>query len=84
MLPEFWSSTSWIALPPSSCLIWESDHVILKSSRKVAGRASTDTEYNRTQKKREATEFLKEGHIIVAIGVAGRELILKLIWKKRL
>lgn len=66
-LPELWSSTSWIALPPSSCLIWESAHVILKSSRKVAGRAPTDTEYKRIQKQRDATEFLNEGQIIVAI-----------------
>lgn len=30
-----------MALPLSICLIWESDHVILKSSRKVAGRPQT-------------------------------------------
>lgn len=40
-VPEFRSKISWMARPPSICLRWESDHVTLKSWRKVAGRPTT-------------------------------------------
>lgn len=56
-LPEFWSRISWIAFPPSICLIWESDHVIRKSCRKVAGRPKTEEENATKHEKRANTTF---------------------------
>lgn len=59
-LPEFWSRTSWMALPPSSCLMWESDHVIRKSWRNVAGLASaTGDSVKNTTRIRKRTILVK-------------------------
>jgi hypothetical protein len=58
-----------MAFPPSICLIWESDHVTWKSSRKVAGlpvvgrgRANASI-----KSEREAIAFLKVGYIYMAM-----------------
>lgn len=67
VLPEFRSRMSWMALPLSICLIWESDHVILKSSRKVAGLPVTERANTSTKSERQANAFLKEEYMAVMI-----------------
>lgn len=55
-----------MALPPSICLIWASDHVTRKSCRKVAGRpqAGENEKQTSTQNKRETAAF---GYVNVPI-----------------
>lgn len=67
VVPEFRSRMSWMALPLSICLIWESDHVILKSSRKVAGLPITERANTSTKSERQANAFLKEEYIAMMI-----------------
>lgn len=67
VLPEFRSRMSWMALPLSICLIWESDHVILKSSRKVAGLPVTERAITSTKSERQAKAFLKEEYMAMMI-----------------
>jgi len=51
-VPEFWSSLSWIALPWSIWVMWESAQVTRKSCRNVAGRPQTQAADTRTHRKR--------------------------------
>lgn len=89
VLPEFRSRMSWMALPLSICLIWESDHVILKSSRKVAGLPVTERAITSTKSERQAKAFLKEEYMAMMIVLKKKteikeRLVMNVIWKRTL